>query len=119
MILGKDFPLPEGVEAENVSDGYHSFGELYDFRKMYNAVLFNEWSKQGKYSVHKSTRHFEGDECFGGGWFIVVANLPSGQISNHYEIDDWDLFDCRAYEKALLPYDGHTGQDVLNRLAAL
>ena len=25
-----------------LSDGYHTYDELYEFRKMYNAVLFNE-----------------------------------------------------------------------------
>lgn len=40
-------------ETERVSDGYHTFLELYEFRKVYNALLFNEWYKQGKYQVHK------------------------------------------------------------------
>ena len=119
MILGKDLTLPKGVEIGNISDGYHTFSELYDFRKMYNAALFNEWARQGKYNVHKSTRHFEGDLCFGGGWFIVVAMLPTGQISNHYEMSEWDLFKCPAHKKALFPFDGHTGEDVLARLATL
>ena len=44
-------------ETERVSDGYHTFSELYEFRKMYNALLFNEWYKQGKYQVHKSWKH--------------------------------------------------------------
>jgi hypothetical protein len=34
--FGKDF------KVDNVSDGYHTFKELYDFRKIYNACLFNE-----------------------------------------------------------------------------
>ncbi len=29
----------------SLSDGYHTFNELYEFRKMYNAALFNEWAK--------------------------------------------------------------------------
>jgi hypothetical protein len=116
MILGKDITLPDGVEASSVSDGYHTFHELYEFRKMYNAALFNEWALQGKYKVHKSFRHFSGEECFGGGWFIVVAILPMGQISNHYKHEDWDLFHCIETEKALFEYDGHTGEDVLLRL---
>lgn len=29
-------------ETERVSDGYHTFLELYEFRKVYNALLFNE-----------------------------------------------------------------------------
>ncbi len=119
MIIGKDIALPNGIKTGDVSDGYHTFDELYKFRKVYNAVLFNGWAKQGKYDVHKSTKHFEGDECFGGGWFIVVAVLPSGQISNHYEMDDWDLFKIPEHDKALFEFDGHTGSDVLERLKAI
>jgi len=100
---------------ENTSDGYHTFKELYEFRKVYNAVLFNEWAKQGKYNVHKSLKHSDGEDCFGGGWFIVTATLPSGQISNHYELKDWKLFRVDEHVKAD-EWDGHTAQDVVNRL---
>jgi hypothetical protein len=118
--------------TENTSDGYHTFKELYEFRKVYNSALFNEWAKQEmrnpkwangneplnlpKYNVHKSWRHNDGELCFGGGWFIVVAVLPTGQISNHYEAKDWDLFKIPETEKALFEFDGHTSQDVLDRL---
>ena len=103
---------------ENTSDGYHTFKELYEFRKIYNACLFNEWSEQRKFYVHKSERHSDGELCFGGGWFIVVATLPTGDISNHYEMKDWDLFQCRAEEKAK-EWDGHTAKDVVERLSNL
>ena len=102
-----------------VSDGYHTFNELYEFRKVYNAALFNEWAKHSKYTVHKSKRHNDGELCFGGGWFIVIALLPGGQISNHYEIKDWDLFKIPEQEKALFVFDCHTSKDVLNRLLEL
>jgi hypothetical protein len=102
----------------NTSDGYHTFNELYEFRKAYNAALFNELAAGGKCSVHKSWRHHDGELCFGGGWFIVVAILPDGQISNHYEAKDWDLFAIPETAKALFEFDGHTGADVLNRLKA-
>ena len=103
-------------DSGEISDGYHTFNELYEFRKVYNAALFNEWAKQGKYDVHKSAKHYDGDDCFGGGWFIVVAMLPDGQISNHYKDKDWKLFDVPVHIKAKFPYDGHTGKDVLERL---
>lgn len=119
MILGKEINLPAGVKAGDVSDGYHTFSELYEFRKAYNAALFNEWAKQEKHQVHKSWRHHDGDLCFGGGWFIVVAILPTGQISNHYEASDWHLFKCQETVKALYPYDGHTGTEVIERLINL
>ena len=109
--------------TEDTSDGYHTFKELYDFRKAYNVALFNEWGKYNpmykngvKYDVHKSWRHNDGEECFGGGWFIVVAILPKGQISNHYEAKDWDLFKIPEVEKAKYYFDGHTGEDVIDRL---
>ena len=97
------------------SDGYHTFNELYEFRKLYNAALLNEWAKQNKFNVHKSWKHNDGELCFGGGWFIVMADLPTGQISNHYEEKDWELFQCEERELAD-KWDGHSSQDVAKRL---
>jgi hypothetical protein len=105
-----------GDDIGAFSDGYHTFDELYEFRKVYNALLFNEWSKKEEYKVHKSKRHSDGEECFGGGWFVVVAELPTGQITNHYKNKDWDLFQIPEHDKALIPYDGHTPQDALKRM---
>lgn len=100
------------------SDGYHTFDELYRFRLLYNAALFNlmfeHWSG---YRVHKSWRHYDGEECFGGGWFIVMATLPTGQISNHYEAGDWDLFKIPE-QGCADEWDGHTSADVARRLEA-
>jgi hypothetical protein len=100
----------------NTSDGYHTFNELYEFRKAYNIALFNEWALNGKHHVHKSWKHEDGELCFGGGWFIVVAVLPQGQISNHYKAEDWDLFKIKEADKAIFKFDGHTGDDVIKRL---
>lgn len=102
------------VIDENTSDGYHTFKELYEFRKLYNACFFKELIQRGV-PVHKSIRHHDGELCFGGGWFIVTAQLPDGQISNHYEMNDWDLFQCEEKETAD-EWDGHTAQDVVERL---
>ena len=113
--ITKGYELALEEVDENTSDGYHTFKELYEYRKLYNAVLFNEWASQKKYGVIKSKKHSDGEDCFGGGWFIVMAITPAGQISNHYELKDWDLFQC---EETLTgyPYDGHTPQDVAERL---
>lgn len=95
-----------------VSDGYHTFNELYYYRMLYNAAFFNILPKGW---VHKSKRHHTGEECFGGGWFIVMANLPTGQVSNHYELKDWDLFKVPEKEFAD-EWDGHTPQEAADRL---
>ena len=99
-----------------ISDGYHTFNELYEYRKLYNAAIFNEWAKQNKYSVHKSKKHNTGEDCFNGEVFIVSADLPTGQISNHYGLADWELFKIPEFEIAQLVYDNHTPVDVAKRL---
>lgn len=107
----------EDIEDKgDISDGYHTFNELYEYRLLYNASMFNELAKQGLYDVHKSRKHSDGTIPFGKeNLFIVQAELPTGQISNHYEMKDWELFNVPEKEKAN-PYDGHTPQDVAKRL---
>ena len=110
--LKKDSLQQEQTDMGEVSDGYHTFNELYYYRMLYNAAFFNLLPKAW---VHKSKRHHTGEECFGGGWFIVMANLPTGQISNHYELKDWDLFKIPEKEFAD-EWDGHTPQEAAERL---
>lgn len=102
----------EPKDKGEISDGYHTFNELYRYRMLYNAAFFNMLPKE---IVHKSKRHHDGEECFGGGWFIVMANLPTGQISNHYELKDWDLFQIPEKYTAD-EWDGHTPQEAADRL---
>ena len=102
----------------STSDGFHTFDELYAHRRVLNAALFNEWGLHGKFFVHKSRHHADGELCFGGGWFIVVAELPAGQISYHYEDQYWDLFNVPVMDPPH-EYDGHGDQDVIDRLTDL
>ena len=105
-----------GIDKSLISDGYHTFKELYGFRMVYNAALFNMWSRHGMYEVHKSKRHYDGNLCFGGGWIVVIAATPFGQISNHYEEKYSHLFQVPEKEKVLWPFDGHTPDDVYQRM---
>lgn len=89
--------------------------ELYDFRLVLNALLFNEWAENKKYEVYKSKRHSNGELCFDGEWFVVVAILPTGQVTNHYHVKYWDYFKIPSYEKVKDEFDGHTSTDVLIR----
>ena len=101
----------ELCKSGEASDGYHTFNELYDFRREYNAALVNS----GVWKAHKSYRHHSGELCFGGGWFIVMIETPFGQISNHYENKYWNEFHCEEKEFAD-EWDGHTEKDVIERL---
>lgn len=101
-------------EMGNISDGYHTFNELYRYRMLYNAAFFNELAK-GDIKVCKSHKHYDGEECFGGGWFIVMAELPTGQISNHYENRYWELFNIHELDTAW-EWDGHTSNEAADRI---
>jgi hypothetical protein len=117
LIVSRDYMTPVVPWVDkHTSDGHHTFEELYRYRLLYNAALFNQWAIEDLYDVHKSMFHHDGTVPFGDRkWFIVVAELPTGQISNHYRVDDWDLFDIPMKD---LPnvYDGHTPAEVADRL---
>ncbi|WP_240539252.1 hypothetical protein [Bifidobacterium sp. SO1] len=113
--------------GDSTSDGYHTFGELYRYRMLYNAAFLNvmyaiaahlaaeENGTIADGSIGKSKVHADGKPCFGGGWFIVWASLDTGIVANHYELKYWDLFDIPEYEHAP-EWDGSTPQEQADRL---
>jgi hypothetical protein len=90
-----------------ISDGYHTFNSLYNQRLFLFAALVNAY----KDKAWKSRLHHDGEPCFGGGWFIVGITTPAGDYTYHYELKDWNLFDCKVLDKAP-EWDGHTDKDV-------
>lgn len=106
----------ESSNMGKISDGYHTFDELYRYRMLYNAAFFNALAKDGSIKTCKSRRHSNGEKCFGSDdWFIVMAILPTGQISNHYESEYWDLFNIPERGIAF-DYDGHTPNEAADRI---
>lgn len=95
----------------DLSDGYHTFNDLY-YQRMF---LFAALVKQNKGKAWKSYRHEDGEPCFGGGWFIVGIDTPEGSYTYHYENKDFDLFDCEELPVAK-HWDGHTEVDVTRLL---
>ena len=96
-----------------VSDGYHTFNDLYHQR----AVLFATIVKQNKDKAWKSLRHEDGELCFGGGWFIVGVDTPEGSYTYHYDTEKyWDMFDCTVLECGK-HWDGHTERNVTRLLS--
>lgn len=98
---------------ENPRDEYHTMKELYHYRMLYNAMAFK--FMKSHFPIVKSKNHSDGTPCFDGEYFIVVAILPTGQVSNHYKLKYWDLFDIS--EVNLPPeYDGHTPEIAAQRM---
>jgi hypothetical protein len=102
-------------ETGKVSDGFHSFDELYDHRCLLFLGFQALWHQRAEpYSgAWKSRRHHD-DTAFDG-WFIAGLTLPQGQIAYHIPDKFWDQ--CKAPERDCAPaWDGHTSQDVIERL---
>lgn len=97
----------------NVSDGYHTFNELYHHR----AVLFSVICSQFKDLAWKSKKHDDGSMF--DNMFIVGINTPEGQATYHYDVDPyWDMFDVKELEYAP-KWDGHTPEEAIQRISSL
>jgi hypothetical protein len=72
-----------------VSDGHHTFGELYDHRRALTAALCKALSLD---AWRSKAHHPEDSPMFEGGYFIVGVNLPTGPITYHYKLSHWDDF---------------------------
>ena len=99
-------------DISDLSDGYHTFRQLY-YQRM---ILFAALVKQNRDKAWKSLRHEDGELCFGGGWFIVGIDTPEGSYTYHYEDAYFSLFDCKELERAK-HWDGHTEKDVIRLLS--
>ena len=106
-----DNKLTLPCDVSQVSDGYHTFAELYDHR----CLLFLNLALRCSDMAFKTWRNDAGEVW--DGWFILGLNTPHGQITYHLPADLWDL--------ATVPeihhnegYDGHSSGDVLERLRA-
>ena len=115
--IKQDLDKLEKFEKElkdgTLSDGYHTFNDLY-LQRMY---LFATIVNQNKQLAWKSLKHEDGELCFGGDWFIVGIDTPQGSYTYHYETNYWSLFDCQELDVAK-HWDGHTSKDV-DRLLSL
>lgn len=95
-----------------ISDGYHTFDELYEHR----CTLFLALMKATPELSWISTLHDDGSEFFG--WFIAGMNLPTGTVTYHLPDGMWSLA-CETGAKQIErapKWDGHTSADVVNRL---
>lgn len=102
------------LAAGDASDGHHTHNQLYEQRLLYHAHLAQRWFAEGV-PIVKSWRHHDEQECFGGGWFIVVMELPTGQVSQHYPAWAWNLF--HIPEAPVAPvWDGHDPEAGAKRL---
>lgn len=116
---------PYGKEI-TVSDGYHTMDELYDHRiELFIQLCYQKWyhevvCNEGRNNIWRSKKHSDGELAFGGSWFVLGINKEEGkQITYHLPISRWEDTDFAETLETAPPYDGHTPNDVLERLKTI
>lgn len=106
-------------DANQISDGYHTFGELYEHRvELYimlcrllaNPHLFNTVAAVWRSVTHSDGTLFEG-------WFLLGVNkTPGFQITYHVPMKKWDSCSFAETLAKAPEFDKHSSKDVLERL---
>lgn len=104
-----------------ISDGYHTFNELYEHRHALFIRLchvLDRCSTKTSSRVWKSRAHADGSML--PGWFIMgIDDQPGEQISYHLPERLWsDAWFAKPLDRAP-EWDGHTSADVVKRLYGL
>jgi len=105
--------LTEGLFAKpelTITDGYHSFEELYDHRIALFLALCGALDNADV--IWKEEPDF-------GDWVCVYLELETGQISYHLPGKYRSILESRGYLKAESSeqlWDGHTSAKVVERL---
>ena len=106
-MANKTFKIVNG----DISDGYHTFDELYRHRNLLFIALLNE--VDGRIPTCWIKNHYPG-------WDLLLLRTEKGDITYHvpadyrHFYDSFDRLEIEDYE-----YDGHTSDDVINRLVDL
>lgn len=104
LINGDEIAKNKGL----ISDGYHTFDELYYHRMVLFSIICNTYKEY----AWKSWLHDDGTMY--DDYFIVGVTTELGDYSYHYDKIYWDVFMVKELEKAP-KWDGHKPSDI-NRL---
>ena len=97
----------------SISDGYHTFDELYEHRHRLFLCLVEAFP----HLAYASRKHSDGTSW--KGWFLLGMTLPSGQVSYHLPDRLWPEVERLGIVVDVPPeFDGHSSDDVLDRLEA-
>lgn len=92
------------IVKNDISDGYHTFDELYEHRCL---LFINLCLAMPERAIIGKT---DGD------WFVMFLELPTGQISYHLPTSMLPLVAHSLVADLTYPWDGHQSSDVVDRL---
>lgn len=109
--------MPDKLKGQ-LSDGYHTFDELYEHRCVLWICFINEIAKSGDFRILKSKKHHDGTSF--DGWFVsCLIDGSDRQLSYHLPMKYWEKIEGQAFEQCPYAFDGHTPKLVLQRLKNL
>ena len=111
-----NFLKNNNLSVGKLSDGYHTFNDLYHHRAVLFGVICSLLPKDKSW---KSLKHHDGSMF--DDMFIVGIDTEYGQITYHYDIDPYyDTIFAGVRELPNAPeWDGHTPDEAVERLVKL
>lgn len=104
------------VDTNKISDGYHTFEELYEHRIVLFWNFLNQKDNDPRPQERPWKSKLHSDGTMYGGWFIAGIRRKNGeQITYHMPIKYWENFNFKVVKKAP-KWDGHSPKDVLTRI---
>ena len=93
--------------ADDLSDGYHTFGDLYKHRTYLLALAMIHLPYAWKARKHEDGTMFDG-------MFVVGFPTPNGMVTYHCDNEYWNDFKIPEIPHAP-HFDGYSDADVLDR----
>ena len=110
----------EGIDTNKISDGYHTFQDLYKHRIMLYMCVCRLAIATMYFECWKSKKHHDNSEY--EGWFImglVCLNDPKLNVSYHLPMSCFEDCNFAVTLDNAPEWDGHTSMDVLERLSKM
>lgn len=104
----------QGNSVKGISDGHHTFEELYHHRILLFATICNLLSDIS----WKSKKHHPNDDEMFNGCFIAGINTPDGEASYHIKLKYWEIFHVPELEYAP-KFNGYTPSESIQRITSL
>lgn len=120
-VINRQIQSDPHVDSNMISDGDHTFGELYEHRRvLFIALCKLAHRSLDKYQYPVWRTRFHSDGSSHEGWFVLgIGEKRGDQITYHLPIKYWEnCWFAREIEKAP-EFDGHTAKDVALRLLYL
>lgn len=112
-LVNSAFDALHAPDMGEMSDGYHTFNELYAHRVRLFSTLMSAHADQAWWSH----QHHDGSKM--EGWILAGIDTPAGPVTYHLPVSEVPMLPEGTQLERGKEWDGHTAADVLERLKSL